>query len=49
MIDKWDFCLGVVAMFHIVLCPFTKVEESFNMQAAHDIMTYRYDLEVLCT
>lgn len=37
--------LYVVVLGHIWLAPFTKVEESFNVQAMHDLWNHGTDLE----
>jgi len=45
--DKYDIILSSLVAMHVFLCPFTKVEESFNLQATHDILEYGISLEGL--
>ncbi|GAB0491084.1 hypothetical protein MMPV_002332 [Pyropia vietnamensis] len=40
----WDAMLLLVALFYVYLTPYTKVEESFTMQATHDILVHGRDL-----
>lgn len=42
--DRWDVLLAALAAVHIVMAPYTKVEESFNVQAMHDLLYHRGDL-----
>ncbi|KAJ3680556.1 hypothetical protein LUZ60_016834 [Juncus effusus] len=41
----WDVLLGSIALFYTILVPYTKVEESFNVQAMHDILYHRHNFD----
>ncbi|ETN99327.1 hypothetical protein RFI_38153 [Reticulomyxa filosa] len=38
-----DFLLLTIGIIYVWVCPFTKVEESFNMQASHDLLFHFRD------
>jgi alpha-1,6-mannosyltransferase len=42
-----DLTLLVIAWAHVLISPYTKVEESFNLHATHDVFFYGVTPEAL--
>lgn len=48
MLERQEIILLFVVWCLVWICPFSKVEESFNLQATHDLLVWKDSLNNVC-
>ena len=45
VIDRWDLCFFLSFVSVIFICPYTRSDENYIMQAVHDMVVHKYDID----
>ena len=45
LLSAWEMPIFIVALTYVAICPYNKVEESFGLQATHDLIFHQADID----